>query len=853
MAEKVTAAERTRQAINAIQEGDISGGRQLLAEALNIDEDYELAWLWFAAVADSDNEKKFCLERARQVNPLQEANAALGPLRGVTPEAPPEVAALVDPEPPEFVQDMVPALVKARRRRRIRWIAIIAGIVVLVGLVSWGISRLSTSPVYLAVVVTSPESNTSNEIIDTVNWALEDWNESGRTGSHPLMAEYFYDNGDPAQAADIARQIGADDRFVGVIGHQISATSAAAGPIYAEAEIPVITATSTADAVSRNNPWYFRTVFDNEVQGEGMAAYISMVLQQPRSIVVSTDDAYGSTLRNGYTFAIKRAGKRIQEDIVIPVGTAGDPATIDSIVAKIKAIPNPGPIVLMVDDADIAALGPALEAAGIAPTLIGADGLAVRDFFTPLAAGKRGLVNRALAASPLTRGALTGEAVRFVHDFSEYYKYTPSWVAPLTYDAVNVFAESLQGVDYKAPVADQRMSIKERMDSARSPQTAFNGLTGSIYFSRNDCAERPVGMENGRISPNGNLTIESAPIQLAPYSPQAGQSAEEEIFSGDAVKFLNTIYTLQRIVAVGMNYNQIEKLNVATQTYYADFFIWFKYGASNEDPTDVVFTNAVNPALSIGEPQRLQTVAGQTYALYRVAGDFKGQFNFREFPFDTQTLPIFVQHRDQSAAHLTYFPDDDLLDQPQAERLESGVDAGSTIDAIPNWIAENVQFYPSSVGNTSALGDPYFVGGSSGITFSVFVSSVDIKRDVSAFLVKNLLPLFLLTIVVYIGMWLPFKDHTARVSMAVTGVLTGAVMLNSVTNSLPSVDYTVAIEWAYYVFIALAASTVVITLIGRRLDADRKLASVRALNRFARIYYPTVVLLVALAYWWRFH
>jgi hypothetical protein len=33
--------------------------------------------------------------------------------------------------------------------------------------------------------------------------------------------------------------------------------------------------------------------------------------------------------------------------------------------------------------------------------------------------------------------------------------------------------------------------------------------------------------------------------------------------------------------------------------------------------------------------------------------------------------------------------------------------------------------------------------------------------------------------------------------MAVTGVLTGAVMLNSVTNSLPSVDYTVAIEWAY--------------------------------------------------------
>lgn len=82
MAEKVTAAERTRQAITAINSGDITGGRQLLAEALGIDEDYELAWLWFAAVADSDAEKKFCLQRARDVNPLHDTNAALGPLRG---------------------------------------------------------------------------------------------------------------------------------------------------------------------------------------------------------------------------------------------------------------------------------------------------------------------------------------------------------------------------------------------------------------------------------------------------------------------------------------------------------------------------------------------------------------------------------------------------------------------------------------------------------------------------------------------------------------------------------------------------------------------------------------------------
>lgn len=507
----------------------------------------------------------------------------------------------------------------------------------------------------------------------------------------------------------------------------------------------------------------------------------------------------------------------------------------------------------MVNNPDIAELGLALQDAGLDPLLVGSDALATRDFFTPLTEGEARAVNRSIAATPLTRGALTGEAVRFVHDFAEFYGYQPTWASPLTYDAVNALVEAMERAQLSyADTAKDRKAIQQRLNAARTPQTALPGLTGDVYFNYQNSAERPVGMESGRIAPNGDLTLESAPTQLAPYSPGAGVSAEEEIASGVAVEFLGEVYTLQQIVAVGVNYNQIDELDVASQTYFADFFIWFKYSGDRNDPTDAVFPNAVDQSLGLGEPQRLQTVAGQTYALYRVAGEFKGQFDFRQFPFDQQTLPISVQHRTLPAARLSYFPDDDLLVQSQAQRLESGVDAGSTIDVIPNWEATYVNFFPTSVGNTSALGDPYFIAGTSGVTYSQFAATVEIQRDVASFLVKNLLPLFLLTIVVYIGLWLPFKDHTARVSLAVTGILTGAVMLNTVTSSLPSVDYTVAIEWAYYVFIALAASTVVVTLVGRHWQDERRLASVRALNRFARVYYPVVVGLVGVAYWWGF-
>jgi hypothetical protein len=73
-------------------------------------------------------------------------------------------------------------------------------------------------------------------------------------------------------------------------------------------------------------------------------------------------------------------------------------------------------------------------------------------------------------------------------------------------------------------------------------------------------------------------------------------------------------------------------------------------------------------------------------------------------------------------------------------------------------------------------------------------------------------------------------------------------MLNSVTSSLPSVDYTVAIEWAYYAFILLAGLSILGTLIGRQLTEDRQLARVRTLDRVLRIGYPLYVLAVVVAY-----
>ena len=302
-----------------------------------------------------------------------------------------------------------------------------------------------------------------------------------------------------------------------------------------------------------------------------------------------------------------------------------------------------------------------------------------------------------------------------------------------------------------------------------------------------------------------------------------------------------------------MNFNQVGELDLAAQTFAADFFVWFRYEGGETLPFTPTFTNAVDPGLELGDPQKLSQSFGQTYALYRVNGEFKGQFAFNKFPFDTQQLPIMLQPSDAPSSRVSFVVDAAVLSEQEEQRLASGVNPTESIDRIPNWQANEVDFFTASIGTTASMGDPTAVVGTTGITYSEFVGDVAIGRDIPSFLTKNLLPLLLLVAVSYIALWLPFKESGARISFGTAGILTGAVMLSTVTNSLPQVDYTVAIEWAYYAFIFLSGCSVLVSLIGRQLVDRRQLAGARALERASRVAYPIAVAAVAVGYWVAFH
>lgn len=118
----------------------------------------------------------------------------------------------------------------------------------------------------------------------------------------------------------------------------------------------------------------------------------------------------------------------------------------------------------------------------------------------------------------------------------------------------------------------------------------------------------------------------------------------------------------------------------------------------------------------------------------------------------------------------------------------------------------------------------------------------------SASTVVGRVPLALLIAVTYLSLFFKGGESGAPVSMGVTAILSTAVLLNKVTSQLPSVSYTVALEWGYYAFIMLAACCVLVAMLRKALDHARRGEAERRLATAARVGYPLYVLGIVAVY-----
>ncbi len=126
-----------------------------------------------------------------------------------------------------------------------------------------------------------------------------------------------------------------------------------------------------------------------------------------------------------------------------------------------------------------------------------------------------------------------------------------------------------------------------------------------------------------------------------------------------------------------------------------------------------------------------------------------------------------------------------------------------------------------------------------------------VQRKTLAYLISHLLPLALLFLLVYASLHLPLNHHLGdRLTLTVTALLAGTVLLLSINNELPEIGYAISLDYIYYIFFALCLECIVVSM---WLYEKKPGKFTRLINNLLHITYVAVVITTMICYFAIYH
>lgn len=720
--------------------------------------------------------------------------------------------------------------------------------------------------VAVALSVTGDEAIYSGSVLEGLQLAIEEANAAGK-GPHINLKTYD-DKGTDDGGKDVARQIVASPAVL-ILGPAFSHISLQAGPIYAAGGIVSLATTATADSITQN-PTTFRVLFKNSDQGVTLAFYLARVLGRKQADVIVSDDGYGHTLRDGFQRVATTLG------IDAKYFTFKTPDEAAQIARDIAADTSHPPVVLLTLDADASHILPILRRGGHTGPFLGGDALGDETLSSLMAnepEEKRQpgyFTENVYGVSPMILDSANAEILAFAARFRTRFGHDPVWQSVAGYDSGHLAADVVRAVASGANAATDphaiRAAVLNYLVSLNSPAQALAGLLGPFWFDADHGRSQAIRI--GRFS-RGH--IESAPLQLVPVTtPDTTEITSGAVFETSPGRYAR----LQRVVYSGVFLNEIPRIDISQSTFGADFYIWLRYardaGIAAPDPTDISFPNMISGQFDRTRPAELGEMPdGTVYRLWRVQGTFRNDFDLHRFPFDVQRLTLSFFNARAAADRIVYALDrrsqavgTENLAPPSAPGGPIAAMAGgpdthaqtpsiASADAFRNltqWTAVGASERRDNLVTDSALGDPRRAGVESFRELSGFLVNVDVERRAMATLAKTLMPLLLMTFIMYASLYFPHGLVKEKVTVAIIGALSGAVLLTAINSQLGGIGYTVAVEYAFYVFFGLSTLCIVSVLGAERLRVAGKTTVALKTEYWTRmVFLAAVVLLVAAA------
>ncbi|MEO1018160.1 MAG: ABC transporter substrate-binding protein [Pseudomonadota bacterium] len=468
--------------------------------------------------------------------------------------------------------------------------------------------------------------------------------------------------------------------------------------------MPAITPTSTNPNVTLFNDWYFRTVFNDNLQSRILANYIQSVLGFGSVATVYLPDAYASTLNR--TFALTAAEIGLDLSAQFPIR---DEPTEEELagVADQLARERAEAIVLILRPPQAEPLVELLRQRGVTAQLIGTDSLALAGFATEQSEDAEEVsahfTDGMYIAVPFIPDTATAAARQFLRDYEARYGEDPSWGAIYAYDSALVIIEALQRMQTpyeNAEIDVAREAVRREVAAMTSPSRGVVGLMGLTYFDGNGDVLRPI-----YISRTEGRHVEAAARQLqliqnVDLIETLRSQGENIIDLGDA------LLQVTQVVQTGVQLNRVYEINEVDKTFGADFELWFRYSGSL-DVSGIVFPDAVTPIV-LSKPLTRRSIGGETYEAYRIKALFRYASTRDNLLLGREDFILRFFHAGRDRSRLVFVADSAAMGfaegQPVwAEQLRQE----NVLAPESGWVVTDAAIFTETM-NRSTMGDPLF-------------------------------------------------------------------------------------------------------------------------------------------------
>jgi len=595
--------------------------------------------------------------------------------------------------------------------------------------------------VIAAVTMSGEREDDGISMLNGINLLLEEVNKAGGIDGRNVVLKVFDDYGNSTDAMNIANQIANDNTIKIVLGHFLSECSISAGRIYEKNGVPAITGSATANNITFDNKWYFSVIPDNHFQGSFIAYYINKILKKNAISIIFDKDNYGRTLNDSLTETAQHIGLKINHTWGINVGNMN----MALFVRDLWNLPNNETIVMATHSPEAVELISHLKYPGCNFSIFGTDSFSTSSFLNLM---RRFPQERAIpgfysdnifAINPFNQETGSLKTINFIQSYQKKFNDEPSWVAAIYYDAALTAVEAIKRSNsIDDTIRKSRHSIRDALAGMYNSSKGVKGASGSIFFDQHGNVVKSLGVGHYKKGSFLPYFYQYQSIDNLDTSNISFLNALNATF----IPLKNIIIKQTNIVYTGIKLNKIININFIDSTYELDFIIWFR---SKEDfnEKDLVFKDAVTP-IDIGMPIIEETEGDLSFRMYHVKGQFKKNFRFNNFPFETHMINVRFHHESRLKSSLIFIGDKIEYSKTDHKSVEN-----------PKWKVYKTHYFQDF--HRFELSETKF------IDYSQFNMNWYIEKRGNTFIFKTLSPVLLLFLISYLIAFVPFNRPGLRV------------------------------------------------------------------------------------------